>query len=738
MNGAVGWAGLPVVLCLVLIVFSGCAAGPTHDRPLRAEAFDGGQVQYDGMYYDFRAANGIQHIKMWVPPTDGPVRGVLFHGNPGGYGDTRNKARDPRLQQFAMRQGFGIIGVTSFPGRRVYTELAEVAIRAMDDWAALGVHPEIANLPMIARGSSNAGVTAYSMACFVPERMIAFTPNVGPSYNPFPPPDEALIVPALMHIGPQDPFFRRGMERTRELFAEARPRGARWAWTAEKGKGHEIRHINDINMKYYEQIIGMRLPAGADASAGPVQLTTIPLEQGWLADPQSWDKGLTYIAPYAEYDRDRQAACWLPTADIAFLYRAMATHDNPLELSVEGLPHHENPHESGVLLQTMASPIVEPGSELTLVCDARAFPEWERIEFYHGAALMGQVEAGQDPRLTFTLEPQHATYAISALGYASDGTIRAATPVHFVVSDPAVSAALSKQRAAYEVLPDVGPRPPYGSRAADDTFQPAGKTDVEDAVLLAYGLSPAQEQTFAADGTPSAFWHEFTEAHDVAVLNVADHLAPRDEGKRLTIGDPRVEVRAARSRAGLYLLFVVEDEVRAPASGLDDSVDFHIARRSSAQIWADDPADIFVKPESWALVLSGAQYQINLGTRPERGSVIARNYPDPWDMLRKDDHYHEAAARYGILVDNIEWEGRPALEVFIPWYYVGKPGPMDEPMTGLRLALTLGYKDIDPGNTPAQVDVRWPSGVDPWWRAGRDGPNPSPWGDLEMGPPLGG
>ena len=285
----------------------------------------------------------------------------------------------------------------------------------MKDWAAMGYHPEIANLPIIARGSSNAGVTAYSLAGFVPDRMICFTPNVGPRYNPFPPSEALMKVPALMHVGPKDPFFRNGMQTTADLFAYARPKGALWAWDAEKDKGHEIAHIDDEDMKYYEEIIPLRLPKDADARKGPVKLNDLPEDSGWLADPASWESGITYIAPYKDYDRDRSKAVWLPTADLAYLYRAVATYDNPLKLAIRQLPRIENPNESGVLLQTAAGPVIAPGTAVELDCDAGAMPDWQTITFYDGAKEIGTVKKGQPTRITFTVEPQYTVYALTAV-----------------------------------------------------------------------------------------------------------------------------------------------------------------------------------------------------------------------------------------------------------------------------------------------------------------------------------
>ena len=37
---------------------------------------NGDQVQFDGTYYDYRAADAKAMIKLWVPPTARPIRGV--------------------------------------------------------------------------------------------------------------------------------------------------------------------------------------------------------------------------------------------------------------------------------------------------------------------------------------------------------------------------------------------------------------------------------------------------------------------------------------------------------------------------------------------------------------------------------------------------------------------------------------------------------------------------------------
>lgn len=194
---------------------------------LKASA-DGGQIRFDGAYYDYRDADARRAIKLWVPPLpDGqPLCGILLHGNPGGGGgDTRELATDRQLQEYAARLGFGIIGVTWFSSREVFADQCQTFIRVLGEFADLGHHPELAHVPLAVRSSSNAGATAYNFVRFVPERVICALPNVSVANRPYPSP-AGLAVPMLTHIGPLDEFFPLGLKEVAETFVEVRPRGA--------------------------------------------------------------------------------------------------------------------------------------------------------------------------------------------------------------------------------------------------------------------------------------------------------------------------------------------------------------------------------------------------------------------------------------------------------------------------------------------------------------------------------
>lgn len=173
---------LPLLVFLLL-------AWPAMATPLVWRSEAGDHLAFDGTWYSFYAGDGPQAFKLWTPPGPGPIRGLILFGNPGGdlSGDTRGKAYDRGLLEFAARHHCAVAGVTAFPGRRTLEELGPKILRGLTAMARHGRHPELETLPFLVTGSSNAGRFAYAMMCLAPERTIAITPNVG-GYHEAPPP----------------------------------------------------------------------------------------------------------------------------------------------------------------------------------------------------------------------------------------------------------------------------------------------------------------------------------------------------------------------------------------------------------------------------------------------------------------------------------------------------------------------------------------------------------------------
>lgn len=746
---------LLAVLAAVMLV--GCSTvaipGDTASASVvRAVAFDGGDIVYDGSHYHFRAANGIQMLSMWTPPHARPIRGVFISGNPGGIGgDNRRLTRDAGFQAFAARHDFALMGLHSFPGGMVYEEGAQIVLNVMNDFAAMGYHPEIANLPFITFGNSNGGITSYAMVCSVPERAICFTMNVGPRFNPPVPSDAAIKVPGTMVVGPNDPFFRTGVEDTRQLIHAARARGARWAWVAEQGKGHEVGRIFDFNAKFYENCIRMRLPdldePGGNPLEGPVRLREVALESGWLVDDESWEGGITTVTPYAEYAGDRATAGWLPDRDAAYLYRGLATYSNPLRVSIRDLAAIANPHASGPLLTEVGGHVVDPGARLIVEADVDDFPDWTKIEFYNGGAMVGEVaradHAEGKPGVAITVEPEPSAYSFTVLGYDTAGRVRTATPQHFTVGDPAIISRRPVKTLAVRKM--RGERAPYGSAASRGAPASAARTapDPRDAVLLVYALTPEQERQFRADdGRMTPFWGLIGPDHDRIELTVADSGAQDNRFSQEGATDAALIVKAARSAAGLYLYFEATDDgwvdtVRGPNMYASDCADILLDNRSSTEIW-DAPRDKSFVNAAWSLSVTTVQLQVGFGRGAPPDSV-RYCWADPFEFRYYPFTRSEVKAARGITFDfETIGETRKAQEWFIPWEEVGLEGLDGEPPMGRQLAFTAGYNDQDPGQHRGGAfdKLRWINRTSPWQAASYQGVNET-WGNLEMGPVLG-
>ena len=363
------------------------------------------------------------------------------------------------MQAFAARFGFGLAGLHTFPGGRVYSEGGKVFFEALNQFAAFGKHPELANVPFAVFGSSNGGATAYGFANYAPQRCICFVSNVAAGGNPAIPTDDAIKVPGVFVVGRFDSLSRgmQGVQRLEKLMTGARVRGARWGMIVED-KGHEDGIAFDVYAKLLEQAIKLRYPAEADPRKGLVRLKEIPEEAGWLADVSTWDSGLTAIADYASYLGDKKAASWLLDKDMAWIYRGAATRLNPISVGIQEVSRVYNPNTAPGTMYSIGGPIVEPGRQLNLVCDTRDLPDWRKVEFYNGAEKLGEAEApailSSPSRLTRTT----LSTASPLWPPPSPALQRVAAPFYFAVKDPSLDLLSDAQKNPPQVQGHHWPR----------------------------------------------------------------------------------------------------------------------------------------------------------------------------------------------------------------------------------------------------------------------------------------
>jgi len=711
---------------------------------------NGDKISWDGEYYDFRDATAVKMIKMWIPPNTHPVRGVFISGHGGGSGDSRNFARDENIRAFAMRLGFAVAGLHNFPNRHAYDEGAKVFFYALDEFAKLGHHPEVVNLPFVMYGSSNGGACTYGFVNYAPERAICFVANVSAGYNPKEPVVEALKVPGVYIIGKFDALIgQRGIDRTDELIKKARANGALWSWALEL-KGHEDGASYDIYMKLVEQAVAARYPKSGDPSKGPVQLKELREEDGWLVDQNSWDSGLTYVDSYSNYNGDKKSAGWVLNKNLAYVYRSLATHHNPLTISVHEFDRTFNPNTDPGTMFSLGGPVADPGTQITIQCNTDKFPNWEKIEFFNGAEKLGEVTKYHKPQITTTLNSKNKVYCLTAIATDNLKRQRTCTPMHFFVRDSDLN--------WHTELPEpvfTAKKTNAGSKNVNQIIT-ATSPNPEDSVLVAYGLNAEQEKQFSAsDQNLSAFWTLIDEHKDYIKLTQRGNAAPDATFNFVLTHDCNMIVKAAYGADGIYLLFEINDDndVAWPNefAGTEneqfylnfDAVDVLMDSRSVASICQSENKNIFVS-RSFGLTSTTRQYQIACGTQDERPSGFKRALADPWDFYATYFTFETARYRFGIEVENIKTDHfYKAQEWFIPWSEYGGDLP-GEPDAGTRLSFSPGYNDRDEGehfppgvtssggSVKASNALRWIGKTNPW---GSSKP-PYAWGEIELGPML--
>jgi len=369
-----------------------------------------------------------------IPKELKTVRGLLVQCNYSG-GDSRNDwtfctyyREFMHLHDFALVASAGDIPhVKAFQAFRNCLQMVSVASK----------HPELVNAPYAAVGFSAGGGFASTLITMDSERTIA-AGIIEARYNftAFLPPnpplsaavrDAVLAIPSVLITGEgktPKPHSQTGISQmVDEVFVPFRPMGAEYAWLELQGYGHEYAENRQdlLIMPLMNIAVLTRYPKDADVTKGPIKLLTIDPATGWVADNTTWKSGLTKIVPAREFKGDLGHSSWLQNEDIAFIYRAYATHNNPLTISSPG------PCGPG-------TPAVDPGSNVPITVDASKFPNWKKLEFYDGAKKLGTVTAAPAQFTATNLPPGYRV--LSVLGTDAVGDIRSSNPVMVVVHGP--------------------------------------------------------------------------------------------------------------------------------------------------------------------------------------------------------------------------------------------------------------------------------------------------------------
>lgn len=358
------------------------------------------------------------------------VRGLLVNCNYGG-GDSRGDWTFCHYyREFMHLHDFALVASA---GDTPHVKAFQAFRDCLQMVSAASKHPELVNAPYAAVGFSSGGGFASTLMTRDPDGTITagiiearynFTAFLPP--NPPPPAsvlDAVLAIPSVLISGGKQnpPSVKTGVLKiVDEVFVPFRPKGAEFAWMVLPNHGHEYAENRQdlLIMPLMDLAVRTRYPKDGDPTKGPVKLLSIDPASGWVADNTTWQSGLTKIYPAKEFKGDLGHSSWLHNEDIAFIYRAYATHNNLLTITSPG------PCGPG-------TPALDPGSNVPITVDASKFSNWKRLEFYDGAKKFGEIIQGP-PKLTAkNLTPGY--HVFSVLGTDVQGNQRTSNPTMVVV-----------------------------------------------------------------------------------------------------------------------------------------------------------------------------------------------------------------------------------------------------------------------------------------------------------------
>ncbi|QEL16259.1 hypothetical protein [Limnoglobus roseus] len=400
-----GWLSIPVALA-VLAMAAGLPAA-------EVKAIAGTPKRPGYAIHDH--AEGEHKFRLVIPDNLPVVRGILVVG-PYSGGDSRDYHQQAWYREFLNLHGFAFLGATNY-----YLHDYAVMQKALKSLAETTKHPELVNAPYAATGFSAGGGYTRKLMHADPDRVIAGVVVGSTMKLPGQLTDDHRRVPMCVINGDLDraPGEAGGMANAlTPVLAEHRPKGARWSWMAVQNVGHEFAGQEVLSLPILDAAVRLRYPADGDVRKGPVKLKHLTLESGWVADNTTWKSGLTAIAPADKFKGDMAKSSWLLNEDIAFIYRAYATHDAPLKITSPGRDAARDATQ-------------DAGSAVTIKVDDSKFAGWTNLALYDGAKKVAELTTGP---ATFTVKDLKAGYhAFSVLGTDDKGYVRPSNPALVVV-----------------------------------------------------------------------------------------------------------------------------------------------------------------------------------------------------------------------------------------------------------------------------------------------------------------
>lgn len=279
---------------------------------------------------------GHPHMVGWVPEGTPVLRGILYLD---GWPMDHRWAEPCTIWKYAVLRTASYQYSENIEGNRTQKDAAYLAalehgIRLLAERTG---HPELMHVPIISSGFSRFSGSAQSIAELMPERCLGFMTGFGVSGREV---DDKVLrdkhswqeTPS-MWLGNEWENIYDGGSKTQLLERQwLRPPGVLRMASMTWQQYHNPYNFGDLGMIFIDQLIRERVPSEWDPGAGPAELKPVNIENGWLGSHTNWailssalyttPNENAYIAPYVEFDGDKQNASWILNKPLAYAWRS--------------------------------------------------------------------------------------------------------------------------------------------------------------------------------------------------------------------------------------------------------------------------------------------------------------------------------------------------------------------------------------------------------------------------------
>lgn len=253
-------------------------------------------------------------FRLWIDKDIRKVRGIIVMV-PGSNGDGRDMVEKTEWQALAKEHNMALMAC-NFRDKKVsvveeYADVSKGSGQAMLDvitrFAKKSGHKELATAPMALWGMSAGGEVNYELACWIPERIICFIVNKGGVYYTALASEATRAVPGVFLTGETDNPYRNNI--VHGIFSVNRRFGAKWIYAEEPGTGHQFSKSEAFTLRYFHQMIPMRLPAKVGDALVPLY------PEGFIGELES-----KKVSAFEKGKRHKGVTVWLPNMAIADLW----------------------------------------------------------------------------------------------------------------------------------------------------------------------------------------------------------------------------------------------------------------------------------------------------------------------------------------------------------------------------------------------------------------------------------